>query len=113
MHVTIIGTGNMARGVGSRVLAGGHDVTVVGKDAERAEEAAGELAGAGEVDTAIAGEPLTGDVIVLAVYARRRAEPGRRRPAGAGVRARGARAAPHHAPGHARAEFGSAVKLIS
>jgi len=68
MHVTIIGTGNMARGVGSRVLAGGHDVTVVGKDAERAEEAAGELAGAGEVDTAIAGEPLTGDVIVLAVY---------------------------------------------
>jgi dihydrolipoamide dehydrogenase len=24
MHVTLIGTGNMARGIGSRVLAGGH-----------------------------------------------------------------------------------------
>ena len=33
MHVTIIGTGNMARGIGSRVVAGGHDLTVVGKDA--------------------------------------------------------------------------------
>jgi 3-hydroxyisobutyrate dehydrogenase-like beta-hydroxyacid dehydrogenase len=30
MHVTIIGTGNMAHGVGSRVLAGGHELTVVG-----------------------------------------------------------------------------------
>jgi 3-hydroxyisobutyrate dehydrogenase-like beta-hydroxyacid dehydrogenase len=30
MDVTIIGTGLMARGIGSRVLAGGHDLTVVG-----------------------------------------------------------------------------------
>jgi 8-hydroxy-5-deazaflavin:NADPH oxidoreductase len=40
MQVTIIGTGNMARGIGSRVLAGGHDLTVVGKDFERAEAVA-------------------------------------------------------------------------
>ena len=32
MNVTIIGTGNMARGIGSRAIAGGHDLTVVGKD---------------------------------------------------------------------------------
>lgn len=43
MNVTIIGTGNMARGIGSRVLAGGHDLTVVGKDADAAEEVAADL----------------------------------------------------------------------
>jgi len=32
MDVTIIGTGNMARGIGTRAIAGGHDVTIVGKD---------------------------------------------------------------------------------
>ena len=31
MNVTIIGTGNMARGIGKRLVAGGHDVTVLGK----------------------------------------------------------------------------------
>jgi hypothetical protein len=30
VHVTLIGTGNMARGIGSRVLAGGHDLAVLG-----------------------------------------------------------------------------------
>ena len=35
MDVTIIGTGNMARGIDIRVIAGGHDLTVVGKEAER------------------------------------------------------------------------------
>jgi NADPH-dependent F420 reductase len=68
MDVTIIGTGLMARGIGSRVLAGGHDLTVVGKDAQRAEDAAGELAGGGNVRSAAAGDPLNGDVVVLAVY---------------------------------------------
>lgn len=71
MDVTIIGTGNMARGVGSRVLAGGHKLTVVGKDRERAEEVARDLrdAGAdGDVSTAVSGDQLEGDVVVLAVY---------------------------------------------
>jgi predicted dinucleotide-binding enzyme len=71
MDVTIIGTGNMARGVGSRVLAGGHRLTVVGKDEERAEAVANDLreAGAdGEIATAVSGDRLDGDVVVLAVY---------------------------------------------
>jgi predicted dinucleotide-binding enzyme len=68
MHVTIIGTGNMARGIGSRVLAGGHDLTVVGKDSERAEATAADIGGEGSVKTAVSGDPLEGDVIVLAVY---------------------------------------------
>jgi len=71
MDVTIIGTGNMARGVGRRVLAGGHQLTVVGKDEERARAVADDLkdaAGDGEIRTATSGDPLEGDVVVLAVY---------------------------------------------
>jgi predicted dinucleotide-binding enzyme len=68
MDVTIIGTGNMARGIGSRVLAGGHDLTVVGKDTESAEAVAGDLGGEGTVKTAATGDPIEGDVVVLAVY---------------------------------------------
>lgn len=66
MDVTIIGTGNMARGVGSRVLAGGHGLTVVGKDSGSAEAVASDLGGS--VETAVSGDPIEGDVVVLAVY---------------------------------------------
>ena len=68
MEVTIIGTGNMARGIGSRVLAGGHDLTVVGKDFERAEAVVADIAGAGTVKTAVSGDPIEGHVVALAVY---------------------------------------------
>jgi 8-hydroxy-5-deazaflavin:NADPH oxidoreductase len=68
MHVTLIGTGNMARGLGSRVLAGGHDLTVVGKDEQRAEAVAADLGGQGRVGTAGDGDPIEGEVVVLAVY---------------------------------------------
>jgi predicted dinucleotide-binding enzyme len=68
MDVTIIGTGNMARGVGRRVLDGGHRLTVVGKDQERAQGVADDLREAGEVSTAVAGDAIAGDVVVLAVY---------------------------------------------
>src|SRR5215208_2169168 len=66
MDITIIGTGNMARGIGSRALAGGHDLTVVGKDEQRAQEAASALGDT--VQTAVSGDPIGGDVVVLAVY---------------------------------------------
>jgi 8-hydroxy-5-deazaflavin:NADPH oxidoreductase len=68
MQVTIIGTGNMARGIGSRVLAGGHDLTVVGKDSGRAEAVAADIGAAGTVKTAVTGDPIAGEVVVLAVY---------------------------------------------
>jgi predicted dinucleotide-binding enzyme len=68
MRVTLIGTGNMARGLGSRVLAGGHDLTVVGKDEQRAEAVAADLGGQGRVGTAVDGDPIEGEVVVLAVY---------------------------------------------
>jgi len=66
MDVTIIGTGNMARGIGRRVLDGGHNLTVVGKDEERAQEVAEELGG--DVATAVSGDPIEADVVFLAVY---------------------------------------------
>jgi 8-hydroxy-5-deazaflavin:NADPH oxidoreductase len=68
MEVTIIGTGNMARGIGSRVLAGGHDLTAGGKDSSHAEAVAADLGEAGNVSTAVAGDPVEGEVVILAVY---------------------------------------------
>jgi predicted dinucleotide-binding enzyme len=68
MHVTIIGTGNMARGIGSRVLAGGHDLTVVGKESDKAEAVAADIGGEASVDIATPGDRIEGDVVVLAVY---------------------------------------------
>jgi 8-hydroxy-5-deazaflavin:NADPH oxidoreductase len=46
MHVTVIGAGNMGRGIGHRLVAGGHDVTVVDRDPEEAGRLAEELAAA-------------------------------------------------------------------
>lgn len=66
MEITIIGTGNMARGIATRALAGGHAVTLLGHDADDAPALAGELDGA--VRTGVVGDPLSGDVVVLAVW---------------------------------------------
>jgi 8-hydroxy-5-deazaflavin:NADPH oxidoreductase len=66
MDLTIIGSGNMARGLATRALAGGHGVTVVGKDEQHAQEAASAVEGS--IATAVTGDPIEGDVVVLAVY---------------------------------------------
>ena len=68
MDVTIIGTGNMARGIGSRVIAGGHDLTVVGKEAEKAQAVISDIGGEGSAAVADADARIEGDVVVLAVY---------------------------------------------
>jgi 8-hydroxy-5-deazaflavin:NADPH oxidoreductase len=65
MDVTIIGTGNMARGIGSRLIAGGHDVTVLGKDASDAEAVLSDIGGG---SAGRSGDAIAGDVVVLAVY---------------------------------------------
>src|SRR4051812_40421151 len=66
MDITIIGTGNMGRGLATRALAGGHTVTLLGHEPGKAQAVAGELSG--EVRTGTVGDPLAGDVIVLAVW---------------------------------------------
>jgi hypothetical protein len=66
VDITIIGTGNMARGIATRVLAGGHSVTLLGTSTDKAEALAAELEG--DVRAGTSGDPLAGDVIVLAVW---------------------------------------------
>ena len=66
MDVTIIGTGNMARGIATRVLAGGHSLTLLGHTVAKAEALAAQLDG--DVSTGQSGDPLAGDVVVLAVW---------------------------------------------
>jgi NADPH-dependent F420 reductase len=72
MQVTVIGAGNMGCGIGHRLVAGGHDVTIVDRDPEEAGRLAEELRtaaqGGATVVAAGPGTELRGEVIVLAVY---------------------------------------------
>jgi 8-hydroxy-5-deazaflavin:NADPH oxidoreductase len=68
MNVTIIGTGKMARAIGKRFVAGGHDVTLLGKEADDAEAAVGELGADGSAKAGRSGDEIVDDVVVLAVY---------------------------------------------
>jgi NADPH-dependent F420 reductase len=65
MEITIIGTGNMARGIATRALAGGHAVTLLGTETAKADALAHELSG--DVRAGQVGDALAGDVVVLAV----------------------------------------------
>ncbi len=66
MEITIIGTGNMARGIATRALAGGNTVTLLGTEEAKAQALASELSG--DVRTGTVGDPISGDVVVLAVW---------------------------------------------
>jgi len=72
MNVSIIGTGNMARGIGTRLLAGGHNVTLVGRDMVEANELANELrsnaTNGASVTTTTFGNPIADEVVFLAVW---------------------------------------------
>jgi 8-hydroxy-5-deazaflavin:NADPH oxidoreductase len=68
VNVTIIGTGNMARGIGSRLVAGGHRVTVLGKEVDAAEEVVADLGAEGLAQAGRSGDPIGDEVVVLAVY---------------------------------------------
>lgn len=63
MNVTIIGAGNMGRGIGTRLIAGGHKVTFVDANPETAQKTAADL----KAEAATLDAPL-GDVVVLAVW---------------------------------------------
>jgi NADPH-dependent F420 reductase len=68
MNVTIIGTGNMARGIGRRLIAGGHTVTVLGKETADAEAVVSDIGSDGEARAGRSGDAIADDVVVLAVY---------------------------------------------
>jgi 8-hydroxy-5-deazaflavin:NADPH oxidoreductase len=66
MRVTIIGAGNMGRGIGSRVVAGGHQLEIVDRDPAQARQLAEDLGGSA---TALdPGALFGGEVVVFAVY---------------------------------------------
>lgn len=66
MKVTIVGAGNMGRGIGTRAVAGGHDVEIVDRDPAEAQALADELGGSA---TALEqGTPFGGEVVVFALY---------------------------------------------
>jgi hypothetical protein len=64
MKVTIIGAGNMGRGIGTRAVAGGHEVEIVDRDPAEAHKLAEEI-GATALEP---GASLGGEIVVLAVY---------------------------------------------
>jgi NADPH-dependent F420 reductase len=72
MNVTIIGAGNMGRGIGTRAAAGGHSVTFVDANPDVAEQAVADVKKSAKngtkVSTSSLGEVQLGDVVVLAVW---------------------------------------------
>ena len=79
MQVTIVGAGNMGRGIGTRAVAGGHEVEIVDRDPAEAERLAEELGGVSDVEVRailLASSPNVGffaAAIVLAAVAPRAA----------------------------------------
>src|SRR6266536_806312 len=63
-NVTVLGNGNMARGIATRALAGGHSVQILGRSAQAAAGLAAELDGAA---SGAIGEDISGEIVVLAV----------------------------------------------
>lgn len=72
MNITIIGSGNMGRGIGTRAVAGGHSVTFVDANPQVAEKAASDVkasaANGAQVSAAGINEAQLGDVVVFAVW---------------------------------------------
>src|SRR5690554_3420601 len=65
MNISIIGAGNMATGIGTRILAGKHTLTIYNRDTEKAKALAEKLGN--ETKTAGLGGIIEGDVIIFAL----------------------------------------------
>jgi predicted dinucleotide-binding enzyme len=65
--ITIIGTGNMARAIGTLAVAGGHTVEVMGRDQSKADDLAATLGGG--ATTGKWGSAPAGDIVVTALLA--------------------------------------------
>jgi 8-hydroxy-5-deazaflavin:NADPH oxidoreductase len=62
LKITIIGAGNMGRGIATRAISGGNDVELIDADAQVARALADELG-----DSAKATETIDGEIVVLAL----------------------------------------------
>ena len=63
--ISIIGTGNMARSIARRAVDSGNDVQILSRDSAKAAALANEL---GKASSGALGDPLTGDIVILALY---------------------------------------------
>ena len=72
MNVTIIGAGNMGKGIGYRIAAGGHSITLVDSNPEAAENLREELHSvmrkSATISTANLEEVIPGEVVILALW---------------------------------------------
>ncbi|HEV7215193.1 MAG TPA: NAD(P)-binding domain-containing protein [Chloroflexota bacterium] len=65
--ITIIGTGNMARGLAARALAAGKSIQLLAhEDKAKADALASELGG--QISTGVLGEAVAGSIVIPAVY---------------------------------------------
>ncbi len=71
MNVTIIGAGNMGRGIGTLLVSGGHNVTLMDRQPEKAKSLAQELSGkaanGAKVQGAALGTPIKDEIVILAI----------------------------------------------
>ncbi len=71
MNVTIIGAGNMGRGIGTRLVSGGHNVTLMDRDPQKAKTLAQELSGkaakGAKAQDAALGSPIEDEIVILAI----------------------------------------------
>ena len=63
--ITIIGSGNMARGIGTRAVAAGRSVQILDRDIAKADALASELGGV--AISGVLGSGIDGDIVVLAL----------------------------------------------
>ena len=66
MKITIVGAGNMGRGIGTRAVAGGHEVEIIDRDPAAAQKLAEELGGS--ASALEPGAPIGGELVAFAVY---------------------------------------------
>ena len=64
--ITIIGSGNMARAIGTRAVAAGRSLQILSRTPEHAAKLAAELGG--DTDSGGLGDIPEGDIVVLALY---------------------------------------------
>ncbi len=74
MNVTIIGSGNMGRGIATRLVSGGHNVTLVDRKPEKAKSLAEEISASvakakngAKVQGVAFGTPIKDEIVVLAI----------------------------------------------
>ncbi len=71
MNVTIIGAGNMGRGIGTRLVSGGHNVTYMDRDENKAQKLASEVSSKAKkgarADAAAYGSAIKDEIVILAI----------------------------------------------